>query len=83
MQRTAPRRQCVPPVRERGSRPQAEGRGWPLIRGALPRGITDRFDEEGYLRAQLPPGLRLPWQDAFGTKDRAEVQAYCDANAIE
>ncbi|MEN2422428.1 TauD/TfdA family dioxygenase [Streptomyces rimosus] len=51
---------------------------------ALPRTIADRFDAEGYLLVRnFLPGLGLSWQDAFGTKDRAEVQAYCDANAIE
>ncbi|WP_158712162.1 hypothetical protein [Streptomyces rimosus] len=38
---------------------QAAGRGRPLIRGALPRGITDRFDEGLPAGAQLPPGLGL------------------------
>ncbi|MET8160163.1 amino acid adenylation domain-containing protein [Sphaerisporangium sp. NPDC005289] len=46
--------------------------------------LTERFEREGWLlQRHYGDDVGLPWQAAFGTGDRAEVERYCAANAIE
>ncbi|HEU4407580.1 MAG TPA: TauD/TfdA family dioxygenase [Polyangiaceae bacterium] len=46
--------------------------------------LRERFERQGYLYVRNFGGrLGLAWQEAFQTTDRAEVERYCRANAIE
>ncbi|MFD5824364.1 TauD/TfdA family dioxygenase [Lentzea sp. NPDC060358] len=63
--------------------PPASGGRTPLVdsRGVLRRlgdGVTARFRAEGvrYVRNYLE-GISLPWQEAFQTSDRSDVDEYC------
>ncbi|MFC0003437.1 TauD/TfdA family dioxygenase [Micromonospora siamensis] len=50
----------------------------------IPTDVRERFLRHGvrYVR-NYGPHLDLPWQEAFQTTDRAEVEAYCAASATE
>ena len=54
------------------------------VLGALPAGLIERFEREGWVLTRnynedFGPSL----QDAFGTADRGAIEAYCRANTIE
>ncbi|MFD7662151.1 TauD/TfdA family dioxygenase [Streptomyces sp. NPDC059788] len=49
----------------------------------LPAEITERFTREGWeLTRSYNSVVGVGWQEAFGTEDRAEAEAYCEANGI-
>lgn len=51
---------------------------------ALPRGLVERFDREGWVLARnYNDEIGASVADAFGTDDRGAVEAYCRANAID
>ncbi|HEY0697349.1 MAG TPA: TauD/TfdA family dioxygenase [Micromonospora sp.] len=51
---------------------------------ALPERLVSRFETEGWILTRNYGGVvGVPWQDAFGTGDRAGVEEYCRANGIE
>jgi alpha-ketoglutarate-dependent taurine dioxygenase len=46
--------------------------------------VRQRFEEKGVLyQRNYNDGFGLPWQDAFQTDDRDEVEAYCHEHEIE
>lgn len=50
---------------------------------AVPASINDRMSENGWRLIRVYNELvGLPWQTAFGTDDRREVERYCEENAI-
>jgi alpha-ketoglutarate-dependent taurine dioxygenase len=50
---------------------------------ALPADLVDRFEQEGWmLTRSYNEEIGANWSEAFGTEDRAVVEAYCRANAI-
>jgi alpha-ketoglutarate-dependent taurine dioxygenase len=56
----------------------------PTVLDALPRGLVERFEREGWLLTRTyNDEIGASWADAFGTEDRAAVESYCRANAIE
>ncbi|WP_246155247.1 TauD/TfdA family dioxygenase [Saccharopolyspora hirsuta] len=51
---------------------------------ALPADLVDRFEREGWQLVRNYGGaIGMPWQEAFGTEDRSEVERYCRDNAID
>ncbi|GAA4617074.1 TauD/TfdA family dioxygenase [Saccharopolyspora hordei] len=51
---------------------------------ALPADLVERFEREGWqLVRNYNEMVGVPWQEAFGTDDRGEVERYCRDNAIE
>lgn len=51
---------------------------------ALPRGLVERFEREGWVLARnYNEDIGASVADAFGTDDPRAVEAYCRANAIE
>ena len=51
---------------------------------ALPADLVDRFEREGWLLTRsYNDEIGASYAEAFGTGDRAAVEAYCRANAIE
>lgn len=53
------------------------------VLAALPPGLVARFEREGWLLTRMYHEIGVPWQEAFGTGDRAEVDAYCAAAGLE
>jgi alpha-ketoglutarate-dependent taurine dioxygenase len=51
---------------------------------ALPAEAVERFDREGWLLTRtFNDEIGASFEDAFGTEDRAAVESYCRAHAIE
>lgn len=56
----------------------------PTVLEALPSALVERFEREGWLLVRnYNDEIGASWADAFGTDDRAAVENYCRANAIE
>ena len=50
---------------------------------ALPADLVSRFEHEGWLLTRsYNDEIGASWEEAFGTGDRAEVEAYCKSNGI-
>jgi alpha-ketoglutarate-dependent taurine dioxygenase len=53
------------------------------VYAALPGELTERFARDGWqVIRNYVPDLGVPWAEAFGTDDRAAVEAYCAATGI-
>ncbi|MGW4564854.1 TauD/TfdA family dioxygenase [Streptomyces sp. NPDC004561] len=51
---------------------------------ALPAGLTERFEREGWLLTRTyNDEIGASLEESFGTGDRAEIERYCRANAID
>ncbi|MFE4263685.1 TauD/TfdA family dioxygenase [Streptomyces sp. NPDC056883] len=51
---------------------------------ALPPELVQRFEQHGWLLTRTyNDDIGASWTEAFGTDDRAAVESYCHANAIE
>ena len=56
----------------------------PSVLEALPAELVGRFEREGWMLVRnYNDEIGASVEDAFGTDDRAAVEAYCRANAIE
>ena len=54
------------------------------VLGALPADLVERFEREGWLLTRsYSDEIGASVEEAFGTDDRAAVESYCRANAIE
>ncbi|MCX5351969.1 TauD/TfdA family dioxygenase [Streptomyces sp. RLB3-17] len=55
----------------------------PTVLDALPAGMTERFEREGWLLTRsYNDEIGASVAEAFGTEDRAAVESYCRANEI-
>jgi alpha-ketoglutarate-dependent taurine dioxygenase len=66
---------CVTAAQEGGITPLLDGRD---VYRELDPAIVEEFERKGlrYVR-NFSPGIDVPWQDFFGTSDRAEVERSC------
>ncbi|MBO0849799.1 MAG: TauD/TfdA family dioxygenase [Pseudonocardia sp.] len=72
---------CLRPATEGGTTAVADASH---VLKALPRELVERFEREGWLLTRTyNDEIGASWPDAFGTGDRAVVEAYCQANGIE
>jgi len=72
---------CLEPAQEGGQTPVADTR---RVFERVDPAVRARFAEKGWMYVRnFGDGFGLPWQTVFQTSDRAEVEAYCAANAIE
>ncbi|MGH3526130.1 MAG: TauD/TfdA family dioxygenase [Pseudonocardiaceae bacterium] len=56
----------------------------PTVLDALPPELVERFEREGWLLTRnYNDEIGASFAEAFGTEDRATVESYCRANAIE
>ena len=56
----------------------------PTVLGALPVKLVERFEREGWLLTRnYNDEIGASYSEAFGTEDRAAIERYCRANAIE
>jgi hypothetical protein len=49
----------------------------------LPPELVTRFERDGWLLTRMYHDIGVPWQESFGTEDRAEVDAYCAAAGVD
>ncbi|WP_246791918.1 TauD/TfdA family dioxygenase [Burkholderia perseverans] len=71
---------CEIAADEGGATPVADSR---LVHARLDPALRRRFAEHGVMYVRnYGNGLDLPWEQVFGTEDRAEVERYCAANRI-
>lgn len=71
---------CLVPPDDGGVTALADGSA--VLRDLDPA-LVDRFEQVGWELVRTHDGLvGLPWREAFGTDDRAEVDRYCAENAI-
>lgn len=72
--------QCVVPAAEGGETPLGDNR-W--ITSQIPEPIKRVFADRGVMYVRnFGSGFGLPWQTAFQTSDKGEVEAYCRAHEI-
>lgn len=72
---------CAQPAEEGGETPIADSR---RVFARIPRHIRELFTRKGVMYVRnYGWRLDLPWQDVFLTKERAEVEAYCQRASIE
>lgn len=71
---------CVDAPHEGGATPLSDCR---RVLDELSPELVARFEREGVLYVRNFEGLGVPWQTAFGTNDRAEVERYCRENDVE
>jgi alpha-ketoglutarate-dependent taurine dioxygenase len=72
---------CVTPPESGGATAVADA---PTVLDALPADLVARFERDGWmLTRSYNEEIGAPWEEAFGTTDRAAVEAYCQANGIE
>jgi alpha-ketoglutarate-dependent taurine dioxygenase len=66
---------CLQPPETQGSTPLADTR---LVYEAIDPAVRDEFAARGWMVVRnFSDGFGVPWQQAFGTDDRAAVEAYC------
>ncbi|ASW55446.1 TauD/TfdA family dioxygenase [Plantactinospora sp. KBS50] len=71
---------CVRPPETLGATPLADTRE--VLRSIDPA-VRDEFAARGWMVVRnFSDGYGVPWQQAFGTDDRAAVEAYCTANGM-
>jgi alpha-ketoglutarate-dependent taurine dioxygenase len=72
---------CLTPPQSGGATAVADATA---VLDALPAGLVQRFEREGWLLTRnYNEDIGASVADAFGTDDRAAVESYCRANAIE
>jgi alpha-ketoglutarate-dependent taurine dioxygenase len=71
---------CLQPAQSGGATPIADSRA---VFAAIDPAIRDRFiaKQVMYVR-NYGQGVDLPWQEAFQTEDRLQVEAYCRASGL-
>ncbi|GGT76121.1 TauD/TfdA family dioxygenase [Actinomadura citrea] len=53
------------------------------VLAALPADLVERFRRRGWMIVRnFQKHVGMPWQQAFGTADRAAVESYCDQNQL-
>lgn len=72
---------CMQPSAEGGETPIADSR---LVYQKLDPALRERFAERRLMYVRnYGNGLDLPWEQAFNTTDRGEVERFCRANRID
>jgi NRPS condensation-like uncharacterized protein/acyl carrier protein len=72
---------CATPSTVGGETPIADNR---RISSRIPSRIKEQFAIKHVLYVRnFAPGIGLPWQTVFGTKDRNELESYCRSVGIE
>jgi alpha-ketoglutarate-dependent taurine dioxygenase len=72
---------CVTAPQEAGETPIADVR---RVFARIPENVRDRFAHDGWMLVRnFGTGYGLPWQTAFQTEDKEEVDRHCRANGIQ
>lgn len=70
---------CLLPAAEGGATPLADSR---LIYQQIPAEIREKFEQKQVMYVRNYGDIDLPWQEVFQTEDKAEVEKYCQENAL-
>lgn len=71
---------CVEPPETLGATPLADTR---RVHAAIDPAVREEFAARGWMVVRnFSDGFGVPWQQAFNTADRAEVEAYCARNGV-
>jgi len=71
---------CLLPPASGGETPIGDSR---IVYEMLPESVRSKFEEKGVMYVRNYSTIDLPWSVVFQTEDRAEVEAYCEANELE
>jgi alpha-ketoglutarate-dependent taurine dioxygenase len=72
---------CISPPDTRGATPLADTR---RILRAIDPAVREEFTRRGWTVVRnFTDGFGVPWQQAYDTDDRTEVEAYCARNGVE
>ncbi|WP_054047855.1 TauD/TfdA family dioxygenase [Alloactinosynnema sp. L-07] len=72
---------CMQPPMTLGSTPLADIR---QVYAAIDPAVRDEFARRGWMVVRnFIAGVGVPWQQAFNTEDRAQVEAYCARTGVE
>ena len=71
---------CLLPAETGGETPIADSR---VVYKLLPQSIRDKFEEKGVMYVRNYSTIDLRWSVVFQTEDKAQVEAYCDANDLK
>lgn len=71
---------CLTPPASDGATLIADSR---RVLQRLPAPLRQRFEREGIQYTRNFTGLGIPWEKAFGTHDKSQVERYCRAEDIE
>jgi alpha-ketoglutarate-dependent taurine dioxygenase len=71
---------CLQPATTRGETPVVDVR---RVLAHIPTELRARFEAQGWMLVRnYGDGFGIRWQQAFGTEDRAVVDAYCRENGV-
>jgi alpha-ketoglutarate-dependent taurine dioxygenase len=71
---------CMEPSTTLGATPLADTR---QVYDAIDPAVRDEFAARGWMVVRnFTEGFGVPWPQAFGTDDRADVAAYCERNGV-
>jgi alpha-ketoglutarate-dependent taurine dioxygenase len=70
---------CLLPAETGGETPIGDSR---IVYDMLPESVRDKFEEKGVMYVRNYSNLDLPWSVVFQTEDKAQVEAYCEANEL-
>lgn len=71
---------CTIPAEIGGATPICDSR---RVHDEMPDSVRARFERDGVLYVRNYSEIDVPWTEVFQTDDRAEVEAFCDANALD
>ena len=71
---------CLVPAETGGETPLADSR---IVYNLLPESVREKFEEKGVLYVRNYSNIDLPWSVVFQTEDRADVEAFCEANELQ
>jgi alpha-ketoglutarate-dependent taurine dioxygenase len=71
---------CLLPAQTGGETPIGDTR---TVYHSLPASVRRKFEEKGVMYVRNYSTLDLPWSVVFQTRDKSEVEAYCDNNDLQ
>ncbi|QNH16243.1 Taurine catabolism dioxygenase TauD, TfdA family [Xanthomonas sp. SS] len=70
---------CTIPSQTGGATPICDSR---KVYAQMPDALRDRFERNGVMYVRNYSEIDVPWTEVFQTSDRADVEAFCQANQL-
>lgn len=70
---------CTIPSQTGGATPICDSR---KVYAQMPDALRDRFERDGVMYVRNYSEIDVPWTEVFQTRDRADVEAFCQANQL-
>lgn len=70
---------CTMPATTGGATPICDSR---KVLQDIPDAVRARFERDGVLYVRNYSDIDIPWTEVFQTSDRADVEAFCEANGL-